>query len=77
MLTVMEPPKKKPKRMGRPPASPDQSRSALVTVRCRPAWRDWLNGFSEFAKEDGVTLIEDALVVYARKLGYEVVAPKR
>jgi hypothetical protein len=71
---VAEP--KKPK--GRPGPKPDPSKvqTTLVTIRCRPGWRDWLTRFAASKGLDMSDLADEALLRLARDEGFEM-PPKR
>ena len=73
---VAEPPKKS---KGRPGPKPDPSRlrSTLVTVRCRPEWRDWVERLATHKGTTSADVIDDALMRYGRDEGFPEAAPKR
>jgi hypothetical protein len=76
MVSAVAEPPKKPK--GRPAPKPDPSRprSALVTIRCRPEWRDWLARFATAKNIDMSDLVDEALLRYARVEGFDM-PPRR
>jgi hypothetical protein len=75
-LMVAEPPKR-PKGKPGPKADPERVRSSLMTVRCRPEWRDWLERLSAFKNLSAADVIDKALVLYARDEEFSEAPPKR
>lgn len=73
--SVAEPPKKPRSKPG-PKPDPTKARTAMVTIRCRPAWRDWLNRFAKEKGKDVADLADEAFMWHARREEFEM-PPKR
>ncbi len=59
-----------------PVPRPDDERTATITFRCRPVYRDWLASFAENQRDIPSRLIDMGLVCLAKQLGYKP-PPKR
>jgi hypothetical protein len=70
----MAKPKARPK--GRPAASSGPRRTVL-TIKGTDEWREWLEGLSDFLRTPTSTIVDHALVRYAKEMGYQTAAPKR
>lgn len=72
--------KRKPDREGGgrpgPRPNPERTRSALVNVRSRPEWRDWLRRFAASERKGVSDLVDEALLLLARDRGFEM-PPRR
>lgn len=66
------------KAKGRPGRKPDpeQLRSTMITIRCRPEWRDWLNRLAAERGTDVSELVVEVLYRFARDGGHEM-PPRR
>ncbi|WP_422928335.1 hypothetical protein [Singulisphaera sp. PoT] len=54
-----------------PRKSPDpEPRKIVLTVRGRPEWKSWLDGFAKSERVSAVVLIDRALDLYAKHVGY-------
>lgn len=71
---VAEP--KKPKGKPGPKPDPSRARSALITIRCKPQYRDWVNRFAERLGLDVAELVDDSLLKRAREEGFEMPPPR-
>ena len=58
-----------------PVPRPDDERTATITFRCRPEYRDWLAKFAADQRDIPSRMIDIALVCLAEKLKYK--APPR
>jgi hypothetical protein len=73
----MTEPKKAKKKPG-PKPDPTRVRSAVTNIRSSPEWKSWLERLAEANRSSSLAdLIDDAVVDYARKLGFKEAAPKR
>jgi hypothetical protein len=53
-------------------------RTAVIALRSRPEWRDWVERLAEFERTSSLNeLFDRAIVAYARQVGFKEVAPKR
>ena len=70
--------KDKPRKKPGPKPDPDRVRSAAIMVRGRPEWKAWVERLADHARAPSLNdLFDRALVVYARHVDFEEVAPKR
>jgi len=60
---------------GRPKV--DAPKRNILTMRGSEEWREWLNGLAEFCRLPTTTLVDHAVIKYAKDVGYEVAPPKR
>jgi hypothetical protein len=67
------PPPKKPK--GRP--QEPVRRLTVLTIKGTPAWKEWLEGFGRHLRAPLSTVVDQALVRYAKETGYKPEAPER
>ncbi len=67
------------KSKGKPGRKPDPSRvmQATTMVRSSAAWREWVVALAEFKRTTMSDLIDDALVAYARREGFDKPPPPR
>lgn len=69
--------KKLPKtKAGKTPAQPGP-RSTVLTIKGTDEWKAWLNGLSDFLRIPTSTVVDLALVQYAKTEGYTEQPPKR
>lgn len=72
-----------PKAGGRRPAATEQPgepgprRSVVLTIKGADEWKEWLNGLSDHLRIPTSTIVDLALVRYAKEVGYEKAPPKR
>ena len=59
-----------------PPAEPGPRRTVL-TIKGTEAWRGWLEGLSRYTRTPTSTIVDHALVKFAKEAGYAVEAPER
>lgn len=74
MATMTEPKKKRPRR-GRPPVA--EPRHQITGFRGRAGFAAWFDGFVQHERLPKATLIEHALIEYARMRGYKPKPPER
>jgi hypothetical protein len=65
-------PKKRPKKAADP-----GPRRTVLTIKGTDEWREWLEGLGDFLRTPTSTVVDHALVKYAREVGYAREAPKR
>lgn len=65
--------KRPPKRKG--PAPP--TRNTVLTIKGTEEWKAWLNGLCDHVRIPASTIVDLALVRYAKEVGYTREAPKR
>jgi hypothetical protein len=53
------------------------ARRNVVSIRGTEAWRDWLMGLAAHRRLKAADVIDQALIEYAQKYGYEKKAPPR
>lgn len=58
----------------RPGAGP---RKTVLTIKGTDEWRSWLEGLADHLRTPTSTVVDHALVDYARARGYDREAPKR
>lgn len=49
----------------------------MVTIRGTEAWRAWLGELAEFLRSRPTDVIDQALIKYAKEMGFDKEAPKR
>jgi predicted transcriptional regulator len=59
-----------------PKPNPNRVRSAVVSIRSRPEWKEWLEEFAKYSEQDLSNLIDDALQQHARTRKFKV-PPRR
>lgn len=52
-------------------------RGTVLTIKGTDDWKDWLNGLSDHLRIPTSTIVDLALVRYAKEMGYTKEAPKR
>jgi hypothetical protein len=52
-------------------------RKTVVTIKGTEAWRVWLEGFSKHMRTPTSTIVDHALIEYAKAKGYTEEAPER
>ena len=61
-----------------PKRDPSRVRSAVTNIRSSPEWKAWLDRLAEFNRSSSLAdMVDDAVVDYARKIGFKETAPKR
>ena len=58
------------------PAGPGP-RKTVLTIKGTDEWRVWLEGLGDFLRTPTSTVVDHALVKYAKEVGYTREAPKR
>lgn len=68
-------PKKKPA----PPPKPAKPapRRVVLQMKGTDEWKDWLDQLSEFLRMPTSTIVDHALIEYARAHGFEPAPPRR
>jgi hypothetical protein len=59
------------------PSEPAGPRSTVLTVKGTEEWKNWFLRFAEFLRTPGSTVVDHALIRYAKEVGFEEEAPKR
>ncbi len=60
------------------PAVPDPGpRRTVLTIKGTDEWRDWLLRLSDHLRTPTSTIVDHALVRYAKEMGFDEEAPKR
>jgi len=52
-------------------------RKTVLTIKGTDAWRGWLERLGDHLRTPTSTIVDHALVKYARDMGFEEEAPKR
>jgi hypothetical protein len=52
-------------------------RKTVLTIKGTDEWRGWLEGLADFLRTPTSTIVDHALVKYAKEVGYKAEAPKR
>jgi hypothetical protein len=68
--------KKRPVKAAGPASSPGPRRTVL-TIKGTDEWRVWLEGLGKHLRTPTSTIVDHALVRYAKEVGYDVPAPER
>ncbi len=68
-------PKAKARAKGRPPEP--APRRTVLTIKGTDEWRGWLEELSRFLRTPTSTIVDHALVRYAKEVGFEREAPER
>jgi hypothetical protein len=64
------------KKTAKQPATPDRRRTVL-TIKGSEEWKAWLERFAEFLRTPASTVVDHALVRYAKEAGFKDEAPMR
>jgi hypothetical protein len=70
MSMVATMPEKKRRKPGRP-KGPNPVRETVISLKGRPEWKAWLDGFAEHCRLGMADTIEQALMVYAKEREYD------
>jgi hypothetical protein len=57
------------------PAS--EPKRTVLTIKGSEEWKGWFERFADFLRTPGSTVVDHALVRYAREMGFKEEAPKR
>ncbi len=68
-------PKAKARAKGRPPEP--APRRTVLTIKGTDAWRGWLERLGKFLRTPASTVVDHALVRYAKERGFDEEAPER
>lgn len=49
----------------------------IVNLRVSPEWREWIVGLAKLNRTSFAQLIDDAVVDYARSIGFDIEPPQR
>lgn len=55
----------------------DRPRRTVLTIKGTDEWREWLTGLSKALRMPTSTIVDHALIKYAKDQGYTVEAPER
>jgi hypothetical protein len=58
-------------------AQPPGPRRTVLTIKGTDEWRIWLEGLGDHLRTPTSTIVDHALVRYAKEVGYTKEAPKR
>lgn len=58
------------------PSQPEPRRTVL-TIKGTDEWKAWFERFADFLRTPGSTVVDHALVRYAKEMGFKDEAPKR
>jgi len=56
---------------------PTKRLDATLTIRCSPAWREWVEAGARFLRTDVSKLTDVALIDYLKARGFDQPAPER
>jgi hypothetical protein len=59
------------------PAAKPQRRPTVLTIKGTEPWKAWFERFCEFLRTPGSTVVDHALVRYAKEMGFTEDAPLR
>jgi hypothetical protein len=59
------------------PKRKEPPRSVVLTIKGTDAWRDWLERLADHSRMPASTVVDLALIDFAKKIGFEEEAPKR
>lgn len=59
------------------PAPEPGPRRTVLTIKGTEEWREWLEGLSKHLRTPTSTIVDHALVRYAKEMGYQAEAPER
>lgn len=66
------------KKTAQPTTTPSPGpRRTVLTIKGTDEWRLWLEGLGEHLRTPTSTIVDHALVRYAKEMGYIAEAPKR
>lgn len=65
------------KRKTGPKPKPTGPREALIAMKCRSAYKAWVQSFARAQRTTPSQLIDNALVAHAKALGFAEVPPER
>lgn len=60
-----------------PPVAESTRRRTVLTIKGTDEWRLWLEGLSRQLREPTSTVVDKALVMYAKAHGFDREAPER
>jgi len=72
---MAEPKKTAPKAKAKP-SEPGRRRTVL-TIKGTDEWREWLEGLGDHLRTQTSTIVDHALIRYAKEVGYAREAPRR
>jgi hypothetical protein len=64
------------KKIGRK-ASVSEPRRTVLTIKGTEEWKAWLEKFADFLRTPASTVVDHALIRYAKEAGFTEEAPKR
>jgi fructoselysine-6-P-deglycase FrlB-like protein len=70
----MPKPKSKPEP---PPPAAKEDRTTIMVFKGSPYYQDWLHRLARHSRQSAATVVDLALVDYARKVGFTETAPLR
>jgi hypothetical protein len=59
------------------PKRKEPPRSVVLTIKGTDAWRAWLEKLADHSRMPASTVVDLALIDFAKKIGFEEEAPKR
>jgi hypothetical protein len=62
---------------GRPPVAEGLIRKTVVTIKGTEDWRSWLEEFSKHLRTPVSTVVDHALIEYAKTKGFDKAPPER
>lgn len=65
------------KQAAAPPAKPQGIRKTVLTIKGTDEWRGWLDRLSDHLRTPTSTIVDIALVEFAKGKGFNEEAPKR
>jgi ribosomal protein L16 Arg81 hydroxylase len=68
---------KKQATKAKPPEPEPGPRRTVLTIKGTEAWSQWLNRLADHVRLPASTMVDHALIRYAKEMGFSEEAPKR
>jgi hypothetical protein len=65
------------KKTAKPAPQAPSARKVVLQMKGTDAWKDWLDGLGKHLRTPTSTIVDHALVKYAKEVGYGREAPER
>lgn len=70
MQVMARPKAKQPKRGPGRPKGEEPARRSMLSIRATEQWRDWINGLADHVDMPATVMIDQALKLYAKSVGF-------
>jgi hypothetical protein len=76
-MSDMPKPKSKPEPAPEPPPPAKEDRTTIMVFKGSPHYQDWLHRLARHSRQSAATVVDLALIDYAKKVGFPETAPLR